>query len=48
MQLRYNLVKQLPKSGIISIDYVKSERNLRDPQTKGKKYYFRNIERNGT
>ena len=34
IQLRHNLVKQLLKSGTISIDYVKSERNLADPLTK--------------
>jgi len=34
IQLRHNLVKQLLKSEIISIDYVKSERNLADPLTK--------------
>jgi len=34
IQLRHNLVKQLLKSGTISIDYVKSERNLTDPLTK--------------
>jgi len=32
--LRHNLVKQLLKSGTISIDYVKSEQNLTDPLTK--------------
>ena len=34
IQLRHNLVKQLLKSGTISIDYVKSERNLAEPLTK--------------
>jgi len=34
IQLRSNLVKQLLKSGTISIDYVKSKRNLADPLTK--------------
>jgi len=34
VQLRHNLVKQLLKRGTISIDYVKSERNLADPLTK--------------
>ena len=34
IQLRHNLVKQLLKSGTISIDYVKSEHNLVDPLTK--------------
>jgi len=34
IQLRHNLVKQLLKSGTISIDYVKSEQNLANPLTK--------------
>jgi len=34
IQLRYNLVKQMLKSEIISIDYVKSEQNLANPLTK--------------
>ena len=34
IQLRHNLVKQLLKSGTISIDYIKLERNLADPLTK--------------
>ena len=34
IRLRHNIVKQLLKDGIISIDYVKSERNLADPMTK--------------
>jgi hypothetical protein len=34
IQLRHNVVKQLLKDGIISIDYVKSEVNLADPLTK--------------
>ena len=34
IQLRHNLVKQLLKRGTLSIDYVKSERNLADPLTK--------------
>lgn len=34
VQLRHNVVKQLQKSGMISIDYVKSEMNLADPLTK--------------
>ena len=34
IQLRHNLVKHLLKSGTISIDYVKLERNLADPLTK--------------
>ena len=34
IELRHNVVKQLLKNGIISIDYVKSEGNLVDPLTK--------------
>jgi len=34
IKLRHNLVKQLLKSGIISIDYVRSEQNLVDPLSK--------------
>ena len=34
IRLRHDVVKQLLKDGIISIDYVKSERNLADPLTK--------------
>jgi len=34
IQLRHNLVKQLLKSGTISIDYVKSKWNLANPLTK--------------
>ena len=34
IRLRHNVVKQLLKDGIISIDYVKSEVNLADPLTK--------------
>jgi len=49
IQLRHNLVKQLLKSGTISIDYVKLERNLTDPlKNPRKKYDFRNIEGNET
>jgi len=33
IQFRHNLVKQLLKSGIISIDYVRLEQNLVDPFT---------------
>ena len=32
---RHNTVRQLLSSGIISIDYVKSEDNIADPLTKG-------------
>jgi len=35
IQLRYNSMKQLLKSGTISIEYVKSERNLADPVPAG-------------
>ena len=40
IRLRYDVVKQLQKDGIISIDYVKSEVNLADPLTKplGRKF----------
>ena len=34
IRLRHEVVKQLLKDGIISIDYVKSEVNLVDPITK--------------
>ncbi|XP_071900903.1 uncharacterized protein [Coffea arabica] len=34
MRLRHDVVKQLLRDGIISIDYVKSELNLADPLTK--------------
>ena len=34
IQSRHNLVKQLLKSGMVSIDYVKSEWNFADPLTK--------------
>ncbi|GMI86656.1 hypothetical protein HRI_002334900 [Hibiscus trionum] len=34
IHLRHDVVKQLLKDGIISIDYVKSELNLADPLTK--------------
>jgi len=34
IQLRHNLVKQLLKRETISIDYVKSERNMADPLAK--------------
>ncbi|KAL0401640.1 UNVERIFIED_CONTAM: Retrovirus-related Pol polyprotein from transposon RE2 [Sesamum latifolium] len=35
IRIRHGAVKELLKSGIISLDYVKSERNLADPLTKG-------------
>ena len=34
IRLRHEVVKQLLKDGIISMDYVKSEVNLVDPLTK--------------
>jgi hypothetical protein len=34
IRLRYDVVKQLLKNKIISIDYVKSEMNLANPLTK--------------
>ena len=34
IRLRHDVIKQLLKDGIISIDYVKSEINLADPLTK--------------
>jgi len=34
IQLRHNLVKQVLKSEIISINYLRSEQNLADPLTK--------------
>ncbi|KAL0373189.1 UNVERIFIED_CONTAM: hypothetical protein Scaly_1000500 [Sesamum calycinum] len=35
IRIRYGAVKELLKDGIISLDYVRSERNLADPLTKG-------------
>ncbi|KAL0352264.1 UNVERIFIED_CONTAM: Retrovirus-related Pol polyprotein from transposon TNT 1-94 [Sesamum calycinum] len=35
IRLRYSAIKELLKNGIISLDYVRSERNLVDPFTKG-------------
>ncbi|KAK4402771.1 hypothetical protein Sango_1017800 [Sesamum angolense] len=35
IRLRHSAVKELLKNGIISLDYVRSERNLVDPLTKG-------------
>ncbi|KAL0348559.1 UNVERIFIED_CONTAM: Retrovirus-related Pol polyprotein from transposon TNT 1-94 [Sesamum angustifolium] len=35
IRLRHSAVKELLKNGIISLDYVRSERNLADPLTKG-------------
>ena len=34
IRLRHNIVKQLLKDGIISVDFVRSEINLADPLTK--------------
>ena len=34
IRLRHDVVKQLLKDGVVSIDYVKSEMNLADPLTK--------------
>ena len=33
--IRHNDVKQLLKHGVISLEYVRSEKNLADPLTKG-------------
>jgi len=33
--IRHSAVKQLLKHGVISLDYVRSEKNLADPLTKG-------------
>lgn len=35
IRIRHAAVKQLLRNGVISVDYVKSERNLADPFTKG-------------
>ncbi|KAL2237782.1 UNVERIFIED_CONTAM: hypothetical protein Sindi_0969900 [Sesamum indicum] len=35
IRIRYEAVKELLKNGIISLDYVRFERNLADPLTKG-------------
>ncbi|KAL0383157.1 UNVERIFIED_CONTAM: Retrovirus-related Pol polyprotein from transposon TNT 1-94 [Sesamum calycinum] len=35
IRIRHGAVKELLKNGIISLDYVRSERNLADPLTKG-------------
>ncbi|KAL0290771.1 UNVERIFIED_CONTAM: Retrovirus-related Pol polyprotein from transposon TNT 1-94 [Sesamum angustifolium] len=35
IRLRHSAVKELLKNGIISLDYVRSKRNLADPLTKG-------------
>jgi hypothetical protein len=45
VRLIHNVVKQLSKDGIISIDYVKSEVNLADPLTKplGRKMIYESL-----
>ena len=35
IRIRHGVVKQLLKDGVIYLDYVRSERNLADPLTKG-------------
>jgi hypothetical protein len=35
IRVRHGIVKQLIKNGVISFEYVKSEKNLADPLTKG-------------
>jgi len=35
IRIRHGAVKQLSKLGVISLKYVRSERNLADPMTKG-------------
>ncbi|KAK4394043.1 hypothetical protein Sango_1875100 [Sesamum angolense] len=35
IRLRHGAVKELLKNGVISAEYVRSERNLADPLTKG-------------
>ncbi|KAL0358276.1 UNVERIFIED_CONTAM: hypothetical protein Sangu_0677000, partial [Sesamum angustifolium] len=35
IRIRHGAVKELLKNGIISLEYVRSERNLADPLTKG-------------
>ncbi|XP_071939234.1 uncharacterized protein [Coffea arabica] len=49
MRLRHDVVKQLLRDGIISIDYVKSELNLADPLTKpvGRKLILQTIKEMG-
>lgn len=34
MRLRHNIGKQLLESGVVTLDYVRSELNLADPLTK--------------
>ena len=33
--MRHKVVKELLENGVISLDFVKSEKNLADPLTKG-------------
>ena len=35
IRIRHGAVKQLLKHGVISLEYVRSEKNLADPLTKG-------------
>ncbi|KAK4407972.1 hypothetical protein Sango_0378200 [Sesamum angolense] len=35
IRIRHDVVKELLKNGIFSLEYVRSERNLADPFTKG-------------
>jgi len=35
IHIRHNLVKELLKNGVISLEFVRSERNLVNPLTKG-------------
>ena len=35
IRLRHKVVKELLENGVISLDFVKSEKNLADPLTKG-------------
>ena len=35
IRIRHNVVRQLIKNGVITLDYVKSGKNLTDPLTKG-------------
>ena len=49
MKLRHDIIKQLLKDGIISINYVKSELNSADSLTKprGEKINSSNLKRDG-
>jgi len=35
IRIRHGVIKQLLKHGVISLEYVRSKRNLADPLTKG-------------